>query len=44
MKKYKMYDYKYYFIRNIAAFSESEAVMIAEMENIGHYYLVPVIE
>lgn len=36
MKKYKMYDNKYYFIRNIEAFSESKAVLFAESENISH--------
>jgi hypothetical protein len=44
MKKYKMYDSKNYFIRNIDAFSEAEAVLIAETENISHYFLVLVIE
>lgn len=44
MKKYKMYDAKWNFIRNVEAFSEFAAIEIAESEDIGHYYLVPVVE
>ena len=43
MKKYKMYDAKWNFIRNVEAFSETVAIDIADSENIDHYYLVPVI-
>lgn len=42
--KYKMYDGSWKFVRNVEAFSEYEAFAIADQENIGHYYLVPVIE
>ncbi len=44
MKKYKMYDANWVFIRNVEAFSEFAAIDIAESEDIGHYYLVPVME